>query len=523
MSYYKDSELDKRNRQWFVNNQTCNTLLKLAVSQSSIRGLGKFSVEFKYPITVIAGENGCGKSTILSLVSCAFHNNTPFCPMSLLSNKKKQRTYYTYSDFFAFTAEERGFMRDIQITSSFLTDKPRKTDTRSKSPRKGQWKDYATRPKRAVSFLGINRILPPSESLTYRNYSAYFGNNRLSDADNATLANYMTRIFGKSYTGVTLRKLHKYRLYGCSRGANTYTGFNMGAGENAILQLLHEIMSAGRGALIVVDEIELGLHVRAQEQLMTVLKELCQQYCSQVICSSHSSTIIGSVPPNGRILLRPKQDGVDVMYGITPEMAMSEMSGMLHTELSIFVEDDVAKDFILTILPNSVRRRVDIKILGSADGSLFHAIATHLREGRQDFVVIMDGDKRADKIRKINAVIASLGDCHTITAAEVSTFLNGHIEFLPGNEWPEKVLLTSLLASSDLSRLMNDCNIDTIGEMRNFLSAALSAGKHSEFYKLSLDLHLDESDVRTAVVRQYKSHFSAEIQPILDVINQALN
>ena len=523
MSYYKDSELDKRNRQWFANNLTCNSLKRIAVEQSSIRGLGQFSVDFNYPITVIAGENGCGKSTILSLVSCAFHNNTPFCPMSLLSNKKKQRTYYTYSDFFAFTAEERGFMRDIQIVSTFLTNKPKNTDTRSKSPRKGQWKDYDTRSRRAVSFLGINRILPPSESLTYRNYSAYFGNNRLSDADNNTLAGFMTRIFGKTYTGVSLRKLHKYRLYGCSRGGNTYTGFNMGAGENAVLQLLHEIMSAGKGALIVVDEIELGLHVRAQEQLMSVLKELCQMYCTQVICSSHSSTVIGSVPPDGRILLKPKQDGVDVLYGITPEMALSEMSGVLHAELSVFVEDDVAKDFIQTILPNSTRRRVDIKILGSADGSLLHAIATHLREGQQDFVVIMDGDKRTDKVKKINAVIASLGDCHNITAEEISTFLNNRMDFLPGSDWPEKVILTSLLTSPDLKRLMDDCNVDTVDEMKNYIYAALAAGKHNEFYKLASDLHLDESDIRIAVVRQYRTLFAAEIQPILDVINQTLN
>ena len=153
MSYYKETDIDRKNRQWFKNNLTCNTLLKIGVNQSSIRGLGQFSMEFNYPITVIAGENGCGKSTILSLISCAFHNNNlSFCPMSLLSNTKKQRTYYTYSDFFAFTSEERGFLRDIQIKSTFLTDRPRNTDIRSKSPRKGQWKDYDT-------ITSINRYL----------------------------------------------------------------------------------------------------------------------------------------------------------------------------------------------------------------------------------------------------------------------------------------------------------------------------------------------------------------------------
>lgn len=523
MSYYKETYIDKKNRQWFENNRTFNTLLKIGVEQSSIRGMGQFCVDFKYPITVIAGENGCGKSTILSLVSCAFHNTTPFCPMSLLSNTKRQRTYYTYSDFFAFTTEERGFMRDIQITSTFLTDKPKNTDTRSKSPRKGQWKDYATRPKRPVSFLGINRILPPSESLTYRNYSAYFGSDNLETDENAMLTKYMTQIFGRRYDGFSLRKHHKYRLYGCNRGGSIYTGFNMGAGENAVLQLLHEILSAGKGALIVVDEIELGLHVRAQKQLMVVLKELCQQYCTQIICSSHSPTIIGSVPPEGRILLRPKDNGVDVIYNITPEMAMSELSGIPHAELFVFVEDEVAKDFILSILPSSIRRRIKIIIYGSADGSLLYAISTHLREDRRNFVVIMDGDKRKDKNKKIKAILGSLGDCCLITSTEINKFLDERLEFLPGDAWPEKVVLNELMSSDDLKRLMDDCKVETIGEMKKYLSDALTAGKHCEFDQLASRLYLEERNVRTSVMRQYDTLAHEKIQPILDIITHALD
>ena len=59
--------------------------------------------------------------------------------------------------------------------------------------------------------------------------------------------------------------------------------------------------------------------------------------------------------------------------------------------------------------------------------------------------------------------------------------------------------------------------------MKNYISSALAAGKHSEFYKLASELHLDESDVRSAAIRQYKVNSAAAIQPIIDVINQALN
>lgn len=518
---YKVTDTDRKNFQWFANNRVCNTLLKISVLQSSIRGLGKFSMDFKYPITIIAGENGCGKSTILSLVSCAYHNITPFCPLSLLSNTKRPRTYYTYSDFFAFTSAERGLMRDIQIASTFLTDAPKNTDIRSKTPLKGKWKDYDTRPKRAVSFLGINRILPPSESITHRNYCHNFGADSLSPGEKTELARYMSLIFGKEYKEVSLMAHRKYRLYGCSRGASAYTGFNMGAGENAVLQLLHEIISAGHGALIVVDEIELGLHVQAQVKLMQVLKVLCLKYQSQIICSSHSASIISAIPPEGRILLRPIDGGVDIVYGITPEMALSALSGTIHAELSLFVEDNVARDFLQVFLPNSLRRRVEVFILGSADGSLLQAASIHFREGARNFVIVMDGDKRCDKSHKVEAIVKSLSDYPT-PPDEVCSFIESHLAFLPGNEWPEKVIIDSLLTSTDLDYLMDSFGVDTIAELKGYLNGALAAGKHSEFYKLASELHLEEDVVRVSVIRQYKFLMGGVEQPIVDVINQAI-
>lgn len=521
MSTYRESETDRKNRQWFANNKTCNTLQKIAIEQSSIRGLGKFEMAFNYPITVIVGENGSGKSTVLSLISCAFHNNTPFCPMSLLANTKKQRCHYTYSDFFAFTAAERGFMADIKITSTFLSDK-KTSDTRSKSP-KGKWKDYDTRPKRAVSFLGINRILPPSESQTYRNYSGSFGANKLSPASSRELADYMNQVFGRDYTGITQASHHKYRLYGCTRTTGSYTGFNMGAGENAVLQLLYEILTAGNGALIVVDEIELGLHVQAQHRLMAILKELCLKNKTQIICSSHSSTILSSVPHDARVMVKSRPGTIDVVYGISAEMATSELSGLLSVEKEIFVEDPVAKAFIETVLPCNIRRRVEVKVLGSADSSMLYAMETHFREGRSNFISVMDGDKRSEKEKKIKEVVNSLADCKTIASKKVEEHLKKSITFLPGNEWPEKVIVEGLIASTDLKRMLTDFKVVDIAEMKRFLQSALTAGKHNEFYTLANTLHLDETTVRQTAIRQYEENFKVVVKELVDYISSSLS
>lgn len=520
MSTYRESETDRKNRQWFANNKTCNTLQKISIEQSSIRGLGKFEMSFYYPITVIVGENGAGKSTVLSLVSCAFHNNTSFCPMSLLSNTKKQRRHYTYSDFFAFTAAERGIMADIKITSTILSDK-KTSDTRSKSP-KGKWKDYDTRPKRAVSFLGINRILPPSESQTYRNYSGSFVTNKLTLQTSQELAGYMNQIFCRDYTGITQASHNKYRLYGCTRATGSYTGFNMGAGENAVLQLLYEILTAGKGALIVVDEIELGLHVQAQRRLMVILKELCLKNNTQIICSSHSATILSSVPHDGRVMVKALSNTIDVVYGISVELATSELSGVITAEKDILVEDTVAKSFIETILPCDIRRRIEVKVIGSADSSMRYAMETRFREGRTNFLVVMDGDKRNDKRNKIQAVVDALADCGTVTQNEVEDQLNRAISFLPGNDWPEKVIIEGLINCSDLTKIMADFKVTDIGEMKKYLQTAITAGKHNEFYSMSNSLHINESEVRSAAIRQYEVVNNTEINNLIDFISASL-
>ena len=46
----------------------------------------------------------------------------------------------------------------------------------------------------------------------------------------------------------------------------------MGAGENAVISILLELLLAGAGTLLVIDEIELGLHAKAQKEFITILK-----------------------------------------------------------------------------------------------------------------------------------------------------------------------------------------------------------------------------------------------------------
>ena len=67
---YKESQLDRKNRKWFADEKSVNSLKRIKVSSGHIRGVYPSEINFSYPITAIVGENGSGKSTYLSLIAC---------------------------------------------------------------------------------------------------------------------------------------------------------------------------------------------------------------------------------------------------------------------------------------------------------------------------------------------------------------------------------------------------------------------------------------------------------------------
>src|SRR4051812_19443182 len=67
------------------NNNFGPSLRSLEITGAGLRGLRNLTIDFKYPLTVIAGKNGVGKSTILACASCAYQNSTAF--RTLLNQK----------------------------------------------------------------------------------------------------------------------------------------------------------------------------------------------------------------------------------------------------------------------------------------------------------------------------------------------------------------------------------------------------------------------------------------------------
>ncbi len=154
----------------------------------------------------------------------------------------------------------------------------------------------------------------------------------------------------------------------------------MGAGENVVLALLSEIVAAGNGALFVIDEIELGLHVSAQVNLIKALKDICLKKRCQIVCSTHSKYILDSLPPEGRIFVNYNSGGTEIIPEITSEYAFAKLSHDPSNELTVLVEDDVAKTFLQTVLDKKLRERIRLVPVGSDQAVLTHLEFTIRKE-----------------------------------------------------------------------------------------------------------------------------------------------
>ena len=75
-------------------------------------------------------------------------------------------------DFFTFSPTEAG-LQGIEITYTVRQRDGDISNRRRKKP-SGKWNDFNTRKYRNVVYLGINRIVPPSESSAHRSYRRAF-------------------------------------------------------------------------------------------------------------------------------------------------------------------------------------------------------------------------------------------------------------------------------------------------------------------------------------------------------------
>ena len=508
---YALSQLDKDNFKWFSNDKSRNSLVGIKVTKGNIRGIFPFQIEFSYPISAFVGENGSGKSTMLALAACAFHNTGEFRQFT------RKKSYFTYGDFFTFAPEEYG-LKGIEIAYTIRQEEGDKKNNRWKKP-SGKWNDFYTRKNRNVVYLGINRIVPPSESSAHRSYRKSFEAEEINEVILSQIKSMASRIFGKNYSALRIFIHNAYRLYLVERNDVSYSGFNMGAGENAVISILLELMCAGQGALLVIDEIELGLHAKAQSEFVKVLKEICKMNKCQIICSTHSDIVLEELPPQGRFFIQNKPNQTIITQEISVQYAFGKLAGQNSRELDVFVEDEVGKAIIGNMVPIHIRERVKLYVIGS-DQAILKQMAARYREGKHNFIAFLDGDKRQNNTQQIVQIRNHL---ETRIEDDVN-FLNlvkQRLCYIPGDTWPELSIIQYIMRVKDKQELSTRWDI-AVEEVTPYLEQSLTAGKHNEFFYLAELLSSDEVAVRNDCIKFFKLAYPDMCESVCNQLHYVL-
>jgi predicted ATPase len=494
-------------------------LRSIKLSSGSLRGLNALDITFNYPIAAIAGKNGAGKSTILALACCAFHA----LPEGFKLPKRKN-SYYTFSDFFINHSAEVP-LRDLKIYYTIAFDKWKPSTnlptgiglgvqhrTRKKH---GKWNEYDTRVHRTVVFLGIERIVPHSERSQSRSYSRVFRDAARKGWEHKVM-DAVGYVLGKKYDDFKYAEYSKYSLPIVKCGPNTYSGFNMGAGESALFEIFSTIYSAGPGALLVLDEAELGLHAEAQRKFIDRLKDVSLENSTQVILTTHSKEIFEYLPNDARFYAETVNGKTRVVQGIASDYAFAKLSSIAGLEADIFIEDDVAKALMLAAIPASLRARVTFVVIGSANALARQLAAAYARGAPKPVLAVFDGDQ---------SLLAAQNLDHAKRMAEkvrpdFDTWYQSHSAYLPSQTWPEAWILAK--AASLLNELSPSLGAQP-DELADVITDGQLAGKHNEFSQVARRLGLERAHCLQVFASVVAQHNALELAPLVSRIEAILS
>jgi predicted ATPase len=409
------------------------------VRLKDLRGIGDLRVPFAYPVSVLAGQNGCGKSTVLFALACAYkvpHAGVKeFAPSSIFPD---------------FRPSQESLPRDtpgaVRLIYNYLHDGERLgmqwAFNKRGWTRSFQGKKDAQQPERVVSLRRLRNLSNPSEVRSM----LQLGRAALQQSDiSSELLTFAQQVLPFRYArllrlSVRRKGGDKEILYAVREDQGRYSEFHMSAGERALLRLSSEI-SEMRGALVLIDEIEAGLHPYVQQQLMLQLQRLALRNDLQVVVATHSPAVLDAVPPEARLFLDRTASNVELRPAFR-DVIQRAFYGRSFDRLSILCEDDAAEAIVRGVLDvlkprlNLIDEDIDVDHDTGKD-EFAGDVRTIARVRRLDaFVFVLDGDARELEGRIEKAA-------HDERQA-VS------LVFLPGNASPEEWIWSKLAATPEV-------------------------------------------------------------------------
>ena len=494
-----------------------------------MRGVRDLRAKFKYPVSVIVGKNGSGKSTVLFAAACAYRapgaNGGEFVPSELFPDYQPRQG--TRGDQGVETVLHYGYSTPDGLRSMMW-----KRTTRSWNRRFSSHHE-ARQPERQVFLRTLGNLTNPSG----RGMSRMHAEPRESPLTVSQIK-FTKGLLPFNYSEVIdlSGNSKKNLLVATQENDVAYSELHMATGERAILRLSQDIADS-QGALVLIDEVEAALHPFAQKILMQKLQQLVLRKNLQVIVTTHSPVVLNSVPEDGRIFLERNKTGE---ASVTPQPYRGLMQDMLDEGLDkkfrLLCEDDGAEGVLDGVFDNMAsgmgvdRDLFDIAYGAGADQ--FSTCANVLKQVNplQNFIFVLDGDQQNSGVKE--SIISVLAGNKTNRSEKDKkqdwNEYQARVMFLPGAGGPEDWVWDQIRArpgdfatdlGTDVPGLVT--RIGSLDADQDSVSSKPSMSAKEKLYKLADILKRDVPNICRTVSRREMKRTKSDIRPLVRALKKA--
>ena len=480
-----------------------------------LRGIDDLHLKFDYPVSVLAGGNASGKSTALFATACAYRvpgaRARDFVPSTL------------FPDYRPGVGQRSDEARKISINFEYSTPEGHRSMRWLHSTgwkRRFVGRENAVQPERRLYLRTLSNLSRPSEVRGILSMSRM--KSALKETPlTASQIEFAQQMLPFRYAEVVnLSNGKKDMLFAAQERGVAYSELHMSAGERAVLHLAREIAQID-GALVLIDEVEAGLHPWVQQLLMLQLQDVALRRNLQIIVTTHSPVVLDAVPSNGRIFLdRDQETGRVTVRPAYRDVVQNALYGRSSNVLNLLCEDDAAEGVLRGIfdvlLPQENIRPESVRIGRDTGAEQFPMHATAFRKfGQiQNFVFLLDGDKRASDVQSRS---------HEESQTKVPVL------FLPGQSAPEVWIWDRLqqrpdrmareisLAAADLKERTGrlDAIYDSAADKPGTIAKAKLGG-------LANALGRAAPEICRLVARAEVEEEKSEIQPLVEALQRVL-